>query len=153
MPFEIFNLNRIKAALLALPLLAAGCSFSDSSRSISDSVGSISDSVGSISDSSDSSKSSKSKKYENEVSDYTQAYVKSAHAEDDYSGYLKGLSDIAAKRGVVNWEDDEQTYVAIGKGLKKAGVEGIAYETYKKNFANADREHMKDIQQGYDTEK
>lgn len=155
MPFisENVNHNRVKAALLALPLLMAGCSFSDSSRSISDSAGSISDSLGSISESSHSSNSSKSKKYENEVSDYTQAYVKSSHAEADYSSFVKGLGDIAAKRGVVNWDEDPKTYVAIGKGLKKAGIEGIAYETYKKNFANADQEHMNDIQKGYDSEK
>ena len=147
---EIFNRNYVKAALLSLPLLAAGCSFSDSSRSFSDSSGSISDSVGSISE---SSGSSQSKKYENEVSDYTQAYVKSKHAEADYTSFVKGLSDIAAKRGVVNWEEDNKTYIAIGKGLKKAGVEGTAYETYKKNFAESDQEHMKDIQKGYDSEK
>ncbi len=141
---EIFNRNYVKAALLSLPLLAAGCSFSDSSRSISDSVGSISES---------SSSSSQSKKYENDVSDYTQAYVKSSHAEANYASFVKGLSDIAAKRGVVNWEEDSKTYIAIGKGLKKAGVEGTAYETYKKNFAESDPEHMKDIQKGYDSEK
>ena len=150
---ENFNRHCIKAAILALPLIAAGCSFSDSSRSISDSSGSISDSMGSVSESSQSSRSGRDKKYENDVSDYTQAYVKSSHAEADYSSFLKGLSDIAAKKGIVNWDQEPKTYIAIGKGLKKAGIEGVAYETYKKNFAGSDQEHMQDIQKGYDSEK
>lgn len=134
--------------------IIAGCSFSDSSKSISDSVESISDSVGSLSDSitsSHSSQSNKDKKYENEVSDYTMAYVKSSHA--DYNSYFKGLSDIAAKTGIVNWDQEPKTYIAIGKGLKKAGIEGVAYETYKKNFAGSDQENMQNIQKGYESEK
>ena len=102
-----FNHKSFNAVILVLPLIVAGCSFSDSSRSISTSVESISDSVGSLSDSSASSESSTSnreKKYENEVSDYTMAYVKSSKA--DYNAYLKGLSDIAAKTGIVNWDQE-----------------------------------------------
>ncbi|MFZ2312151.1 MAG: putative lipoprotein [Methylobacter sp.] len=151
-----FNHNCFKALILALPLTVTGCSFSDSSRSISTSVESISDSVGSLSDSSASSESSTSnseKKYENEVSDYTMAYVKSSRAETDYNGFLKGLSDIAAKAGIVNWDQEPKTYIAIGKGLKKAGIEGITYETYKKNFAGSDQEKMQNIQKGYESEK
>lgn len=149
-----FNQNCFKTVILALPLIVTSCSFSDSSRSISDSSGSISDSVGSLSDSFDSSESSQSnkdKKYQNEVSDYTMAYVKSSHA--DYNSYLKGLSDIAAKIGIVNWDQEPKTYIAIGTGLKKAGVEGTAYETYKKNFAGSDQEKMQNIQKGYESEK
>lgn len=151
-----FHHTCIQAAFLALPLIVAGCSFSDSSKSISNSVESVSDSVGSISDSSGSSESStsnKEKKYQNEVSDYTMAYVKSSAAEADYTSYLKGLSDIAAKIGIVNWDQEPKTYLAIGKGLKKAGVEGVAYETYKKNFAGSDAEKMQNIQKGYESEK
>ena len=152
-----FNHKCFNAVILVLPLIVTGCSFSDSSRSISTSVESISDSVGSLSDSSgsiassESSTSNREKKYENEVSDYTMAYVKSSQA--DYNAYLKGLSDIAAKTGIVNWDQDPKTYKAIGKGLKRAGIEGIAYETYKKNFANFDEENMQNIQKGYESEK
>jgi hypothetical protein len=140
-----FNRNNFNAVILMFSSIIAGCSFSDSSGSISDSTSSIISSPSSISD--------KEKKYENEVSDYTMAYVKSTHADADYSGFLKGLSDIAAKIGIVNWDQEPQTYIAIGKGLKKAGIEGIAYETYKKNFANSDEEKMQNIQKGYESEK
>ncbi|MGZ4956087.1 MAG: putative lipoprotein [Methylobacter sp.] len=149
-----FNHNCLNTAIMMFSCIIAGCSFSDSSRSISDSVESISDSVGSLSDSitsSHSSQSNKDKKYENEVSDYTIAYVKSSRA--DYNSYFKGLSDIAAKTGIVNWDQEPKTYIAIGKGLKKAGIEGVAYETYKKNFAGSVQENMQNIQKGYESEK
>ena len=147
-----FRQNAFKTLLAVLPLIAAGCSFSESSGSLSDSSGSISDMTSSII-SSPSSASDKDKKYDNEVADYTMAYVKSSHKQADYASYLKGLSDIAAKRGIANWDQEPKTYIAIGKGLKKSGVEGITYETYKKNFANGDSEKMKSIQKGYDAVK
>lgn len=146
----MYSYSRGFCVILMFSFIITGCSFSDSSGSISDSVGGLSESSGSVS-SSKSSQSDREKKYENEVSDYTMAYVKSSHA--DYNGYLKGLSDIAAKIGIVNWDQEPKTYIAIGKGLKKAGIDGIAYETYKKNFANSDAENMQNIQKGYESEK
>jgi hypothetical protein len=145
-----FNHRFFNSVILVLSLISAGCSFSGSSESFSDSSESISDSVSSISESSDSDKE---KQYENEVSDYTMAYVKSSQAGADYNSFQKGLSDIAAKMGIVNWNQDPKTYIAIGKGLKKAGIEGISYETYKKNVANADQENMRNIQKGYESEE
>ena len=132
-------------ALLSLSMTITGCSLSDSSGSISDSTSSIVSSPSSI--------SGKSKKYPNEVADYTMAYVKSSQPGEDYNSFLKGLSDIAAKEGVTNWEQDPLTYQGIGKGLKKAKVEGSAYETYKNNFAEGDSKKMEDIQAGYESEK
>ncbi|WP_404360630.1 hypothetical protein [Methylotuvimicrobium sp. KM1] len=79
---------------MLISLIVSGCSFSDSSGSISNSTSSIISSPFSISD--------KDKKYQNEVSDYTMAYVKSSSAEVDYSCFLKGLSDIAAEKGINN---------------------------------------------------
>jgi hypothetical protein len=81
------------------------------------------------------------------------AYVKSSHTAADYNGFLKGLSDIAAKKGIVNWDQEPKTYIAIGKGLKKAGIDGIAYETYKKNLANSNQKKIENIQKGYESEK
>jgi len=79
------------------------------------------------------------------------AYVKSSHPGADYNSFLKGLSDIAAKEGITNWDQDSLTYLGIGIGLKKAGVEGVAYETYKKNFARGDSKKMEEIQDGYES--
>ena len=133
------------SALFCLLITINGCSLSYSSKSISDSTSSIVSSPSSI--------SGKSKKYQNEIADYTMAYVKSSQPGADYTSFLKGLSDIAAKEGVSNWDQDSLTYMGIGKGLKKANVEGIAYETYKKNFAGGDSKKMEEIQSGYESEK
>lgn len=132
------------SALCSSALVIAGCSFSDSSKSISDSTSSIISSPSSI--------SGKSKKYQNEVADYTMAYVKSSQPGADYTSFLKGLSDIASKQGVTNWDQDSLTYRGIGKGLKKANVGGVAYETYKKNFAGGNSKKMEEIQDGYESE-
>jgi hypothetical protein len=154
---ERFTPFFFNAVILVFPLLASGCSFSHSSESVSDSVESLSDALYSSSDSlgssSDSSKSDREKKYENEVADYTTAYVKSSRTDGDYNSYQKGLSDIAAKKGINNWEQEPKTYIAIGKGLKKAGLDGAAFETYKKNLAGSDPEKMQNIQKGYDSRK
>ena len=133
------------SALFGLSITLNGCSFSASSKSISDSTSSIVSSPSSI--------SGKSKKYQNEVADYTMAYVKSSQPGADYTTFLKGISDIAAKEGVTNWDQDPLTYMGIGKGLKKADVEGIAYDTYKKNFAKGDSKKMEEIQDGYESEE
>ena len=133
------------SALFGLSIAITGCSLSYSSGSISDSTSSIVSSPSSI--------SGKSKKYQNEVADYTMAYVKSSQPGADYTSFLKGLSDIAAKEGVTNWDQDSLTYMGIGKGLKKADVEGVAYETYKRNFAGGNAQKMQQIQDGYESEK
>jgi hypothetical protein len=141
------NSSSLKHTLLCSALFSSafvinGCSFSESSKSISDSTSSIISSPSSI--------SGKSKKYQDEVADFTTAYVKSSQPGAGYNTFLKGLSDIAAKEGVNNWDEDSLTYMGIGKGLKKANVEGVAYETYKKNFAGGDSKKMEEIQDGYD---
>ncbi|MBP9871971.1 MAG: putative lipoprotein [Nitrosomonas sp.] len=132
------------AVLVSAAFVIVGCSISYSSKSISDSTSSIVSSPSSV--------SGKSKHYQNEVADYTMAYVKSSQPNANYSTFLKGLSEVAAKEGVTHWEQDSLTYIGIGKGLKKARAEGIAYETYKKNFAQGDDTRMEEIQIGYESE-
>ena len=132
------------STVLIMSIAINGCSLSYSSKSISDSTSSIVSSPSSV--------SGKSKKYQNAVADYTMAFVKSSPPNADYNTFRKGLSDVAAKEGVTNWDQDSLTYMGIGKGLKRAKVEGVAYETYKKNFAGGDANKMEEIQDGYDTE-
>jgi hypothetical protein len=138
----------IKKTILTVTIMSSllvlqGCSFSASSESSSTSSKSFTSS-GSSSD------SQTDKKYSQEVSDYTMAYVKSSVANADYNSFAKGISDIAAKAGISNWEQTSSTYVAIGQGLKRAGVTGVTYDTYKSNFAHDNAANIKSIQQGYD---
>jgi hypothetical protein len=138
--------------VISLALFLQGCSISRSSRRSSDSVSNSSrgssNSVSSIV-SSPSNSSKTDEDYQQEIQDYTHAYVKSSEA--DYASFQKGLTNIADSHGVVDWEKDEITFVAIGRGLKKAGLEGIPFETYKKNLTGSDVSKMADIQEGYDS--
>jgi hypothetical protein len=139
------KLTLLYSVLFGLPIAIGGCSLSYSSKSISKSTSSVVSSASSV--------SGKTKKYLNAVADYTMAFVKSSPPNADYNTFRKGLSDVAAKEGVTNWDQDSLTYMGIGKGLKRANVEGVAYETYKKNLAGGDSNKMEEIQDGYDSEK
>lgn len=138
----------LPACLLALTL--QGCSFSHSSESSSDSIGSISDLASSPSS---LSSSRQSKKYESDVVDYTYAYLKSSSDTKDLADFQKGLSEIAEERGINDWEEELLTYKAIGKALKKAHIDGVGYQTFKKNFADGENDKMEAIQDGYDSQK
>lgn len=156
--FELEYIKKGFGAAIALSVLAAGgCSISNSVGSISDSSGSIAKSSESISESSTSSsrgdekdKKIEDKHYENEVQDFTVTYLRTNATLADQNGFMKGVSDIAAQNGIVDWEANPKTYRAIGKGLKKAKISSSEYETYKKQLAGANAGKMQDIQEGYD---
>ncbi len=118
-------------------LLLTGCSFFESSSDI----------VSSPFTSSSASFAGKETKYQEEVSSYTYAYVSSSTA--DYAGFRKGLAELAGKYGITNWEAQPITYNAIGRGLKKAKLKGIEYETFKKNLSAGELNKMQDIDAGY----
>lgn len=141
--------------IFAMSLTA--CSFSDSSGSFSESSESFSKSSNSFSGSSssdssdDSSEPSKeSSRYQDEVTDYTVAYVRSG-STDTFS-FQRGLSKLATRQRVVNWEQNQDTYIGIGRGLKKANLNTSSYEALKKDFAEGDYQKMQDIQEGFDLE-
>ncbi len=141
--------------LFILSMGLTACSFSTSSGSLSESSNSFSVSSNSISDSVSSITSSPSEsskggsRYQNDVEDFTAAYVDSAN-NTDITIFQRGISDIASREGVVNWEQDEKTYIGIGRGLKNADLSEIKYESFKKIFAEGDYQKMKDIQKGFD---
>jgi len=136
----------------------SACSFSNSSGSVSDSLGSVSGSSDSISGSSGSSSgtddsvesSEESSRYQDEVADYTMAYIRSNIS--NMPQFKNSLSDIAEQEDVINWEQNPDTYIGFGRGLKRAGLSKTKYQTVKKNFAEGGYQKMKDIQKGFDVE-
>jgi len=130
----------------SLVLIGAGCSISESvSKSVSSPFEWSSDSIAS---SSRSSSRNRAEEYRNDVRDYTQAYVKSG---GDFDAFTRGLSTIASKHGVSNWESDTDTYVGIGQGLKQGGVSTAQLELWKTNLAKGDAGKATAIQKGYDS--
>lgn len=132
---------------LAMVFVLSGCSLSQSSSASSESSSKIISSP--FLSSSASSSPDTSNKYRDDVEGYTYAYVRSSSL--DYTGFQKGLGEIAAKYGITNWEAQPVTYNAIGRGLKKAKLTGVEYETFKKNLAAGEYSKMQDIQKGYDS--
>lgn len=111
--------------VLVLALTPLGCSFYYSSESSAKSVTSPCRSSGS------SSKDEEEKKeaYRNDVRDFTAAY---ATERGDMDAFARGLGEVARRHGITDWEADDTTWVAIGAGLKRAGVStGVlaSYET------------------------
>lgn len=130
----------------SLVLIAAGCSISESvSKSVSSPFEWSSDSVAS---SSRSSSPNRGEEYRTDVRDYTQAYVKSG---GDFDSFTRGLSEIASKHGVSNWESDDNTFVGIGQGLKKAGVTSTQFGVWKTNLSHGDPGKAAAMQKGYDS--
>ena len=137
---------RLVLSVLAVILLALqGCSFSKSS---SDSSESSSDS--SASSSASSSPPSKESLYRDDVRDYTAAYVKSGGNIADFNAKV---SQLAQARGITNWEENMVTYEGIGQGLAKAGVSGVAYDTYVTNLSRDDPNKAAAIRKGYQSVK
>jgi hypothetical protein len=100
-----------------------GCSISYSVGKSSDSVKSISDSISdSISNSSGSSDEDDEDKeaYRNDVTQFTLVYAESAGSSRDF---MREIGRIAESHGITDWEREKITFIAIGAGLRQAGVE------------------------------
>ena len=110
----------------AMVLALGGCSISVSSASISESIAASSASVSdSLSSSSPNDSSQSEQAYREDVRDYTVRRAKSGSGPDDFA---MGLASVAEQHGVTNWQADNATYVGIGEGLARAGVDarGVA---------------------------
>lgn len=124
----------------SLAAIAAGCS-------ISDSVSSPFEWSSASSASSSRSSSRGREDYQNDVAGYTQAQVQSG---GDFDTFTRGLGRVAAQHGVSNWESDNDTYVGIGQGLKRAGVNQTQVDVWKTNLSKGDQSKASAIQTGYD---
>ena len=136
-------------ALVAV-VLAQGCSFSYSSKSSSKSSASSSKSSASLisSESSKSSSMTEEEYYQEKIADYTSAYLSKEQFNRD--SFSRGISEIATENGIISWEQDDATYVAIGRGLKEAGLPKGVFQSYKSAITNSDHYLMSLIQKGYD---
>ncbi|HVH17206.1 MAG TPA: hypothetical protein VNF72_02795 [Myxococcota bacterium] len=102
--------RRARAFALALLAAVVGCSsLSDSSRSMSKMVSSPSES---------SSEDQGDLIYMNKIRDYAYGYAK---AGGDPQAFARGVGALAQRRGIHDWERDEDTCRAIGEGFSDAG--------------------------------
>jgi hypothetical protein len=134
--------NRIATlALAAVALLAAdGCSFSKSSESISNSISSP---FKSISGSSQTDAS----RYREEVAEYSAAFVKAGGGSSD--SFKKGISKLAARRGISDWESNADTWDQVGRGLARTDLSEAEALAYATAWTDGDGARMELVRQGF----
>jgi hypothetical protein len=133
-------------SLIVCTALVSGCSISASSKSSADSSGSLSKSASSPSNSSGGSKDQQSQ-YSKDVSAYTAEFAVSKNA--NFDDYRLRISKLAEKHGITAWQDDKTTYLAIGQGLRKAGVNSDQLEIFNTSLGGSEAWKLKTIQEGY----
>jgi hypothetical protein len=124
----------VAAALACAASLA--CSFSHSSGSSSDS-----------SKSSSGSSADDEKAFRNDVSQYTEAFVEAGGEKQQT--FFSGLSDLARKRGVSDWESEPSTWEAIGWGLGRTHVNDAQRTAYETAWAGGDSERASAMARGF----
>ena len=129
-------------ALACAMVLSAGCSFVYSSKSSSDILSSPFKS---------SSKSAdddvEEAAFQEEAAGYTSAYV--AAGSIDHDSFQKGLSDIAARRGISDWEANPATWTSVGRGLGQAELSEAAVADYVDSWSAGNDEILALVMQGY----
>ena len=110
------------AVCAALMLVAAGCSFSQSSRSSSESSSASSRSSsggGGAPDSGGEVVQETLFSYQAEVSALTVLYAVSG---GEPGNFQREISEIAKRHNLYNWGNQRETFLGIGKGLRRANV-------------------------------
>ncbi len=139
--------RRIFAALLplaaALLLVNAACfskslTFQASSESSSKSLSSPFKSS--------SESSSPEEKAASDVSDVAALW---ALREDSVANLRREVGRTTERYGVTDWENDPVTYRAIGRGLKRSGIEARSFEAIKTELAAGDAAVLAWIETGY----
>jgi len=133
---------RVLLLVLVVVTMALGCSKSSTSEASSEGS--------SDSSASSSGSSSGPSRYVREVRDYTYQFVLSGGPIEEFP---RGLGPIAEKRGVADWENDQDTYEGIGRGLKRTGVSGERFESLKEQFSDSDPGRAAWILEGYEKQK
>ncbi|TGK10251.1 putative lipoprotein [Leptospira fletcheri] len=124
-------------------------SVSQSVSKSSDSVQSLSKSVVSISASIFSSSSSdkdERKSYRKDVETLTAIHLNRGLVSEEFES---DLASIARKNGVNNWKSLEDTYVSIGKGMRKAGVDTGRFNIFADEFALTRPKVANALRKGY----
>lgn len=148
--------NIYTGLLLAVSLTQGGCSISYSLEKSSDSVSASLDSITSISTSSTSSsggeKSEETKinetatVYEEDIAAVTVLYVSREKTNDEFQ---RKVASIAKNHGINDWEQEDSTFLAMGKGLRRAGVaeESIGNLPYFRSIAGSSK--YSEVLKGY----
>lgn len=141
------------ALLLVASLSQGGCSISYSLEKSSDSVSASLDSITSISTSSSGGEEHEEKKvretatiYEEDIAAVTVLYVSREKNNDEFQ---RKVASIAKSHGINDWERENSTFLAMGKGLRRAGVaeDSIANLPYFRSIVGSSK--YSEVLKGY----
>jgi hypothetical protein len=131
-------------------LSASGCSMSWSVGKSSDSLGAFSDSVSSISESSSPKEDTDKEKasYRDDVANLTNSIAGTSLPANEFP---VALARTARQFNITDWAREKETYLGIGKGLKKAGIpkENIRGQAFLRNVLAGNKDGLKYIEEGY----
>ena len=139
--------------LACFSMLQAGCSISYSLEKSSDSVSTSLDSLTSITSISTSSSGGEEEKisatstvYEEDVAAVTVLYISREKTADEYQ---RQVTNIAKNHGISDWEQEQSTFIGMGKGLRRAGVNRTSISNLAYFKSMADSLSYSDIIKGY----
>jgi hypothetical protein len=133
----------LHALAIVVAALAIGCSFSDSSKSISNSISSP---FKSSSESSNGGSDPAPSAYLRDVEASSFAH---AGAGGDPQGLLREIGRVALAHGISDWESVPATYLAIGAGLRRAGLDVEAARRQADALFGAGTPEARSVLQGW----
>ncbi len=117
MRFPLFTIMLVVFASISL---LTSCSVSYSLGKSSDSISASLDSISTSSGNGDETAADvAANRYFEDVAVATERFVSK---RENSRQFQQAISDIARNHGIVDWEREGSTYVAMGKGLRRAGV-------------------------------
>ncbi len=141
-------LHSVLTAVLALSVVGlAGCALSASSESSSKSAQSSSTIASSPFASSVRSSATEQENFASDIADYTAEFV--VASSGSIAGFRNQLGKIAQDHGISNWESSHATYLAIGRGLKKAGLGAPQNAAFTETLSGGDAMKRQAILEGF----
>ena len=139
------NHRRVLALLFSAYLINA-CSFSTSSESAFDSSKGLLNSASSPFTSSSNSSGNAREEYEDDVADYTADFVVSSSGTLD--SFRVRIGELAENYGITDWEGDRNTYLGIGRGLRKAKLGKPQISAFTESLSGNDPMKKQAIEDG-----
>jgi len=130
-------------AVIAVAGLTSACSLFESS---SDSSAGVFNLVSSPLTSSSDSSLTKQERYENDIANYTAQFVEADHGTLD--NFRADVGEMAQEYGITDWENDRNTFIGIGRGLKKAKLGRPQISAFSESLTNKDPLKMQIIDEG-----
>ena len=88
--------------------------------------------------------------HEEEIKIYTASYLTGESAAGDgFECFKRGLSAIAAGRGISDWEASPTTWIGVGRGLAAAGLRPQLVAGYEASWSGGNPDILALLAQGY----